>query len=184
MKYKIEKSPGRGLAATIAPGIFAVLALGYAQVCLAGSPSQTTFPSAEAGSRALFLAVQQHDEQALTKILGAGKDLISSDDEVQDGLDRQQFIQKYQEMHRLARDPDGDTVLYIGAANWPFPIPLESKDGVWRFDPDAGRQEVLFRWIGENEIAVIETCRYLARTEGQPATRQNRQRHQHIACQT
>lgn len=171
MKNKFEKFPGRALAATVAPGLFAVLALGYAQVCLAGSPGQTTFPSAEAGSRALFLAVQQHDEQALTKILGAGEDLVSSDDPAQDKLDRQQSIQKYQEMHRLAREPDGDTILYIGAENWPFPIPLVTKDGVWRFDPDAGRQEVLFRQIGENEIAAIETCRDLARTEDQPATR-------------
>ncbi len=172
MKNKFEKFPGRALAATIAPMMF-VVALGYARVCLAGSPSQTTFPSAEAGSRALFLAVQQHDEPALTKILGAGEDLVSSDDAGQDKLDRQQFIQKYQQMHRLAREPDGDTILYIGAENWPFPIPLVSKDGVWRFDPVAGRREILFRQIGENEIAAIETCRNLARTEDQPATRDN-----------
>jgi hypothetical protein len=170
MKDNFEKSLGRALAATIAPGMFAVLALGYAQICLAGSPSLTTFASAEAGSRALFLAVQQDDEQALTKILGAREDLVSSDDADQDGLDRRQFLEKYQEMHRLAREPDGDTILYIGAENWPFPIPLVSKDGVWRFDPDAGRQEVLFRRIGENEIAAIETCRNLSRTEDQPAT--------------
>jgi Protein of unknown function (DUF2950) len=171
MKNKFAKCPGRSLSATLAPIMFAILVFGYAQVCLAASPNQTTFPSAEAGSRALFLAVQQHDEQALTKMLGTGADLVNSDDAVQDSLDRQQFIQKYQQMHRLAREPDGDTILYIGAENWPFPIPLVSQDGVWRFDPDAGRQEVLFRRIGENEVAAIETCRNLAQIEHQPATR-------------
>jgi hypothetical protein len=172
MKSKFEKSPNRGFAATIAPGIFTALALGYSPVCLAASPGQTTFPSAEAGGRALFLAVEHHDEQALAKILGAGENLVSSGDPVQDRLDRQQFVQKYQEMHRLDSQPDGNTILYVGAENWPFPIPLVSKDGVWRFDPDAGQQEVLLRQIGENEITAIETCHNLVQAEDQAATRE------------
>lgn len=167
MKNKFEKFPNRGVAATIAPGIFTALTLGYSQVCLAASPGQTTFPSAEAGSRALFQAVEHHDEQALIKILGAGEDLVSSDDPVQDKRDRQQFVQKYQEMHRLDSQPDGDTILYVGAENWPFPIPLVSRNGVWRFDPDAGRQEALLRQIGENEVTAIEVCRDLVLAENQ-----------------
>jgi hypothetical protein len=170
MKNRFKKSPGHAVA-TILLAMFVAMSLGYAQTCLAASPSQTTFPSAGAGSRALFLAVQHHDEQALTRILGGGEDLVSSDDPVQDRRDRQQFIQKYQEMHRLALDPDGDTILYIGAENWPFPIPLVSKDGVWRFDPAAGQQEVLFRQIGENEVTAMDTCHDLVRAEEQPGTR-------------
>ena len=84
-------------------------------------------------------------------ILGCGKDVISSNDAVEDKLEREQFIQKYREMHRLVREPEGRTVLYIGAENWPFPIPLASKSGAWYFDADAGKQEILFRRIGENE---------------------------------
>jgi hypothetical protein len=169
MKNRVEKSQGRSFAATITPRVFAALVLSYTPVCFAGSPSQATFPSAEAGSRALYIAVQNHDEKALTKILGAGEELVNSDDAVQDKLDRQQFIHKYQEMHRLDREPDGHMVLYIGAENWPFPIPLVSNGGVWRFDPDAGQREVLLRQIGENEINAIEACHDLALAADLPA---------------
>ena len=84
--------------------------------------------------------------------------MLSSKDEVQDALDRELFVQKYQEMHRLGRDADGSMTLYIGAENWPFPIPLVQKDGSWRFDPDKGQDEILFRRIGENELGAIATC--------------------------
>src|ERR1700756_2549421 len=171
MKNGIKRLSGCARPATVATGLFVALALGYPQVGLAASSKQTTFPSAEAASRALFLAVQHDDKQALTNIVGAGDELLSSNDAVQDRLDRQQFIQKYQEMHRLAGGPNEETTLYIGAENWPFPIPLVSTDGVWRFDPDAGQEEILVRQIGENELTTIETCRDLIRAKDQPVTR-------------
>ena len=86
----------------------------------------------------------------------------SSSDEVEDKLERERFSQKYQEMHRLVREPDGTTVLYIGAENWPFPIPLVSKNGAWYFDSDTGKQEILFRTIGENETTAIQVCEEFA----------------------
>src|SRR5260370_25481379 len=61
-------------------------------------------------------------------------------------------------MHRRSGDPDGSVTLYIGAENWPFPIPLVKKDGAWRFDSDAGTKEVMFRRIGENELTAIAVC--------------------------
>jgi hypothetical protein len=160
-----EKSRGRHPVATVALAIFALLAAGHVQPSLAQQPSQATFPSAEEASRALLLAVQAQDERALTQILGAGKELVSSDDQVQDNLDRAQFVQKFQEMHRLVGRPDGTTILYIGAENWPFPIPLVWRKAGWRFDPDAGRKEVLFRRIGENEISAIAACQALVSAE-------------------
>ena len=66
--------------------------------------------------------------------------------------------------HRLVREPDGTTVLYVGAENWPFPIPLASKAGAWYFDAATGKAEVLFRRIGENEATAIETCHALVLT--------------------
>jgi hypothetical protein len=98
----------------------------------------------------------------MTSILGAGKELISLGDEAQDQLERERFTRKYQEMHRLVREPDATTVLYIGAENWPFPIPLVSENGAWHFDAKIGMEEVLFRRIGENEVTAIEACRALA----------------------
>src|ERR1017187_328632 len=77
-------------------------------------------------------------------------------------MEREQFTQKYQEMHRLVGEPDGSTVLYIGVENWPFPIPLVSKNGEWYFDSDRGKQEILFRRIGENEATAIQVCEEFA----------------------
>ena len=103
--------------------------------------SSETFSSPWKASSALFQAVQNSDEEALERILGAGKEVTSSSDEIEDKLERERFSEKYQEMHRLVREPAGSTVLYIGAENWPFPIPLVSKDGVRFFDSDTGTAE-------------------------------------------
>jgi Protein of unknown function (DUF2950) len=171
MKIGFETYAGRSPVAMVALAILALLLAGYAQTCLAGQPAQATFPSAKEASRALFLAVKNHDERAVTAILGAKQELVSSDDQVQDKLDRERFVQKYQEMHRLAKEPGGALVLYIGAENWPFPIPLVSRNGAWRFDSDAGLKEVLFRRIGENEVAAIQACHALVFAESRPGAR-------------
>jgi hypothetical protein len=121
-----------------------------------------TFPSAEQAARALYLATRDNDQNALTRILGSEKEAVSSEDPIADQAERERFVRKYQEMHRLARAPDGAEILHIGAENWPFPFPLVSEDGAWHFDADAGMQEVMLRLIGEHELAVIETCRTLA----------------------
>jgi hypothetical protein len=65
-------------------------------------------------------------------------------------------------MHSLRRDPGGAVILYLGAENWPFPIPLVDENGAWHFDPEAGQKEVLFRRIGENELTAVATCREFA----------------------
>jgi hypothetical protein len=162
-----EKFPGHGRAAIVAFATLALLVMGYAQSCLAQQPSQKTFSSAAEASSALYAAVQNHDEQAVIEILGGEKDLVSADDEALDKLERERFVRKYQEMHRLAREPDGTTILYIGAENWPFPIPLVTKSGAWSFDSEAGRQELLFRRIGENELTAIGACHALVTAEKQ-----------------
>jgi hypothetical protein len=162
---RFEKLPGRGLAATVAFATFALLLTGYAQACFAQQPGAKPFSSAEEASHALYLAVQSDNEEAMTKILGAGKELVSLDDKIQDKLERDRFTRKYQEMHRLVREPDATTVLYIGAENWPFPIPLVSENGAWHFDAKIGMEEVLFRRIGENEVTAIEACHALVAAE-------------------
>jgi hypothetical protein len=68
-------------------------------------------------------------------------------------------------MHRLVIEPDGTTTLYIGAENWPTPIPLVHKGSNWYFDTAAGKQEILYRRVGKNELAVIQTCGGLADAE-------------------
>ena len=146
-------------------GALALLVVGYSQFSLAQKSGPETFSSPWKASNALFQAVQNSDEEAVERILGAGKEVTSSSDEIEDKLERERFSQKYQEMHRLVREPDGSTVLYIGAENWPFPIPLVSKNGAWYFDSDTGTLEILFRTVGENETTAIQVCHALAKAK-------------------
>jgi Protein of unknown function (DUF2950) len=140
-------------------------------VGLAQRSAQPSYPSATEASRSLFQAVQGGQEQDITNILGGPSELASSRDDALDKVDRQLFVEKYQEMHRLGRDADGTMTLYIGAENWPFPIPLVQKNGGWRFDPDAGSKEVLFRRIGDNEFMAMAICHeFVAREKGYRAS--------------
>jgi hypothetical protein len=170
LNSQLERFSVRGPLPSVALAAFALFLLGYAQLSLAGQSRQTTFKSAEEASHALFTAVQNDNEHAVTNILGAGNELVSSDDEAQDKLDRERFAQKYLEMHRLVRETHGDMLLYIGAENWPFPIPLVSWNGAWRFDSDAGGQEIQYRRVGENEVTAIALCHDLVAATRHPAT--------------
>src|SRR5271170_556383 len=139
-----------------------LLVAGLAGLSFAQNSQPKTFSSPVEASDALFQAAQTEDELTLEAILGAGKEVTSSSDVVEDKLEREQFSQKYQEMHRLVQEPDGTTVMYIGAENWPFPIPLVSNNGAWYFDSKTGAQEILFRRIGENEALAIQICEEFA----------------------
>jgi hypothetical protein len=128
--------------------------------------AQRTFSSAEDASNAFVTAAQNNDEKAMLDILGPdGKQIVSSGDEIEDAHSRANFVQRYQEMHRLVKEPDGHTTLYIGAKNWPTPIPLVSKGNAWHFDTEAGKKEILYRRIGRNEISSIHVCRELVAAE-------------------
>jgi len=142
-----------------------LLVAGFAGSSVAQGAQQRTFSSPAEAINALFEAAQKGDGAALEAIVGAGKEVTSSSDEVKDKLEREQFTKKYQEMHRLVREDDGSTVLYIGAENWPFPIPLASRNGVWYFDSETGMEEIRFRRIGENEATAIAVCEEFAMTE-------------------
>jgi hypothetical protein len=143
-----------------------VLAGCFATRSLAQQQGQKTFSSPEDASKALVTAAQSNDEKALLDILGPdGKQIVSSGDKSQDADSRANFVQKYQEMHRLVKEPDGTTTLYIGAENWPLPIPLVDKGHSWYFDTQAGKKEILFRRIGRNEISAIRVCQELVTAE-------------------
>jgi hypothetical protein len=83
---------------------------------------------------------------------------------------REDFARRYQEMHRLAYDDQGRVILYIGAANWPVPIPLVKKDSGWVFDTAAGKEELLFRRIGRNELFTIKVLEDLADAQSEYAS--------------
>ena len=130
---------------------------------VAQQPGQKLFSSAEEASNAFVTAAQNNDEKAMLDILGPnGKQLVSSGDETEDAQSRANFVRCYQEMHRLVKEPDGTTTLYIGAKNWPTPIPLVNQGNRWYFDTAAGEKEILYRRIGRNEMSTIHVCRELA----------------------
>ena len=134
----------------------------------AQEPGQRTFASAEDASRALFGAMQAQDEQAPLSILGpAGKDILSSGDRTEDSDARAGFVVKYQEMHRFVTEANGTVTLVVGAENWPCPIPLVNNHGSWYFDTPAGKDEILFRRIGKNEISAVDACRELVDAQKQ-----------------
>jgi hypothetical protein len=129
-------------------------------------PGQETFSSAREAARTLVAAVQKDDQVVLLKVLGPNaKDIISSGDDAEDKTSRKEFVQKYRQMHRLVTEPDGNTTLYIGAENWPTPIPLVHQGDKWYFDTAAGKEEILYRRIGKNEMAAIQVCHELVDAE-------------------
>jgi hypothetical protein len=129
---------------------------------MAQQPGQKTFSSAEEAGSALVAAAQNNDEKAMLDILGPdGKQIVSSGDEAEDTENRANFVERYREMHRLVTEPDGTTTLYIGAANWPTPIPLVIKANAWYFDTEAGKKEILYRRVGLNEVSTIRVCQEL-----------------------
>ena len=120
---------------------------------------QQTFASAEDAGRALFAAMHAPDDHALLGILGpAGNDIVSSGDPIEDLDARTNFTAKYEQTHRFVTEPNGNVTLIVGTENWPLPIPLVYKGGVWYFDTQAGKGEILFRRIGKNEMSAIHAC--------------------------
>jgi hypothetical protein len=148
-----------------------LLAMCFSGRSLAQQPGQKTFSSAEEASNAFVMAAQNNDEKAMLDILGRdGKQIVSSGDDAEDSESRSNFVKKYQEMHRLVKEPDGSTILYIGAENWPTPIPLVNKGHSWYFDTEAGKQEILYRRVGRNEISAIRICQELVAAQKEYST--------------
>jgi len=132
---------------------------------MAQQPGQKTFSSPQEASTALAAAAQRNDERAMLEILGPdGKQIVSSGDETEDAQSRANFARRFQEMHRLVKEPDGFT-LYVGAENWPLPIPVVEREHSWFFDTATGMKEILYRRIGRNEMSTIRVCQELIAAE-------------------
>jgi hypothetical protein len=155
-------------------GVAALLAGIFSIRSVAQQAGQKTFPTAQAASQALVDAVKSNDESTMLQVLGPdGKDIISSGDEVEDAQNRSNFAMRYQEMHRLVKEPNGTTTLYVGSHNWPLPIPLVNKGGTWYFDSTTAKMEILYRRVGRNEISTIRTSQELVAAEKEYATSHN-----------
>ncbi len=154
--------------------IAVLVMVSFAAASPAQQKGQKTFATPEEACKALLTAAQNDDEQALLALFGPdGKQLVSSGDPAEDARVRGNFVKRYEEMNRLLTEPDGTVTLYIGSHNWPYPISLRNRGKVWYFDTDAGRQEVLYRRIGYNEISAIHICDQLVAAEKEYHSRQN-----------
>jgi len=132
-------------------------------------PSHSMFATPDDAGNALLAAAKSGDPATLVEIFGPeSKELISSGDPVEDKSAVQAFVEKYGVMHRWRRLEDGSQLLLVGADNFAFPIPLKkAASGQWFFDTAAGKEEVLNRRIGRNELAIIAVCRAVAEAEAE-----------------
>jgi len=163
-KLNLDRFPWVNLSAWAAVALFFTAC--FPARSMAQQKGQKTFPSPEEASAALFAAVQSNDEKALLSIFGPdGKQIVSSGDDAEDAQSRANFAQKYQECNRLVKEPDGTITLYIGAMNWPTPIPIVNTGNSWYFNTDAGKKEILARRIGRNEMSAIRICQELVAAE-------------------
>jgi hypothetical protein len=118
---------------------------------------QKRFPSPDEAVEALVSAARAGDLKTMLAILGPGsKDVISSGDSVADNASRDKFVASYKQKHFLEAGTAGTMILHIGADDWSMPIPLVRKGKSWSFDIGKGKQEILNRRIGRNELQVID----------------------------
>jgi hypothetical protein len=128
-----------------------------APVSAAATATQKTFASPEEAVKALVDAMKTGDKADLSAIFGPGSEsLVSSGDDVGDKTARERFLKGYEEKNALMKKGEDRAILTVGKDDWPFPIPIRKKRSAWSFDTKAGKEEILNRRIGRNELNAIE----------------------------
>jgi hypothetical protein len=137
----------------------ASLAAAVLALAMASANGQQSFKTADEAVGALMSAAKTGDRQAVLSVLGRdGADIVSSGDRVADASARNRVIEAYDDKHQVVMEGTDKAVLILGREDWPFPIPLMRKGGSWRFDTAAGREEILYRRVGRNELSAIQAC--------------------------
>lgn len=120
---------------------------------------QKVFGSPEEAMKALVETAQAGDRKGVLAVLGPeGEDIIDSGDKVQDKNAQDRFLKSYQERVDYVKENDDRVSVILGNDNWSFPIPIVKRGDGWVFDTKAGREELLNRWIGRNELSTIQVC--------------------------
>jgi len=123
----------------------------------AAQPAKKSFSSPEEAVKSLVAAVRAHNVDEMRAVLGPGsKELTSSGDNAADRTGREKFLRAYDQMNTLQQKSPDKMTLSIGSDNWPMPIPIVKKGSAWVFDLEKGKQEILNRRIGRNELQVID----------------------------
>jgi len=123
------------------------------------APSQKLFSTPQDAVKALTEAVVAKDNTALEQIFGPSVRELRSGDEVQDSIEFVEFAEYLAEKNDLIKENDSKVILHIGNENWPFPVPIVKYNDQWFFDTEAGKEEILNRRIGEDELTAILVCR-------------------------
>jgi hypothetical protein len=140
---------------------------------VASQPQQRVFGTAQQAAAVMILAVKNDDVAALLEIFGpAGKDFVSTGDDVQDRNSRAAFAALAQEKTSVETDAHhpNRAILSVGNEDWPVPVPIVKQGGKWHFDSQAGRTEILDRRIGGNELDAISICRGYAEAQKEYAS--------------
>lgn len=135
-----------------------LVSLTMAALLCATANAQQAFKTPDEAASALAGAAKAGDPKAIVTVLGPdGVDIVSSGDPVADATTREKFVAAYDAKHQITMEGDNKAIVVIGQEDFPLPIPLVRKDGTWRFDTVAGREEILFRRIGKNELDAIQS---------------------------
>ena len=138
----------------------------------ATNDSQKGFSTPKEAVKCLVASVKADDLNKLIAILGPGsEELIYSGDEVADRSGRKKFIKAYDKKNSIDLQSENTMILHIGPDNWPLPIPIVKKDGKWFFDIKEGKNEILNRRIGRNELHVMETLNAYVDAQHEYATK-------------
>lgn len=128
------------------------------QTAVSHAVAPQSFASPEAAAQGLIDALKLGNRQAALNILGhSAGEWLSSGDRVADRAAIAHFIAEFEEQHHLEKDGDARAILMVGNDEYPFPFPLVKVADGWRFDPEQGREEILNRRIGKNELFTIQT---------------------------
>lgn len=124
------------------------------------TPAQQSFASPEQAGHGLLEAMKAKDPAKLIAVLGPdSEDLVNSGDKVADAEAEAEFVSAYIARHQFVQTTKTKVELLLGKTSFPFAVPIVKTDAVWRFDAAAGRDEILARRIGRNELNAIEVCR-------------------------
>jgi len=168
-KTNFEKNLGQQAARLLGAGLL----LGTVLLAVTLKDGQRTFATPQEAVQAIIDAADHNDTAALLQLFGpAGKDIVDSGDPAQDKDLRTEFARSAHEKLRIDADPlTPDRVTFtVGTEEWPFPVPVIRRDGRWQLDPESGRNEILARRIGKNELNAMEVCRGYAEAQMEYAT--------------
>lgn len=163
MRQQISKPNVAALSLSLTLALIAAFPLActpHKQDAAAEQVEQRTFDTPNQAMDALVMALRNWTPDQFKALLGAeGEEELGSGDAIADRNMAKRFLKLYDEKHNLVNEGDGKMILVVGNDDWPMPIPLVKENDRWRFDGEAGKEEIVNRRIGRNELDVIEVCR-------------------------